>query len=390
MKKVLLVEPLLKPLGGGIGVAVWIIQVLQENSDLCLLTWELPNIELINQYYGTSLEKSKFKVYSVSPFLRFLINFIPDSSNFQIFCLLMRIAKKMQWDYDVVITARDEADLGEKGIQYINYPYSYHLYQKFEVSAKQSWYHRLWYVLNFYYRPWRLISDYSFERMKNNLTLVNSDWTGKITKKLYGIETKTVYPPVPGIFKEVPWMERENGFVCIGRFVPEKRLEMIVEILAKVRAQGYDLHLHIIGSYDTRWGHEYYYQVKKLVEQNSSWIFLNENLSRQNLLNLVSQHKYGIHAMVDEHFGIAVAEMVKSGCITFVPNDGGQVEIVGKDDRLLYSTVEEAVIKILRILSDPKEQIILAEYLKSRGELFSSDRFSKNIKEIVEQFCQDK
>jgi glycosyltransferase involved in cell wall biosynthesis len=90
--------------------------------------------------------------------------------------------------------------------------------------------------------------------------------------------------------------------------------------------------------------------------------------------------------MVDEHFGIAVAEMVKAGCIAFVPNDGGPVEIVGGDKRLVYQTKEEAITKIIRILSNPDEQASLRNYLNSRKELFSTERFMSQIREIVRRF----
>ena len=40
-------------------------------------------------------------------------------------------------------------------------------------------------------------------------------------------------------------------------------------------------------------------------------------------------------------------KMLKGGCIPFVPNDGGPVEIIGGDKRLIYQSEEEAVEKII-------------------------------------------
>lgn len=120
--------------------------------------------------------------------------------------------------------------------------------------------------------------------------------------------------------------------------------------------------------------------------RDASWVFLNENLSREELMALVSKHRYGIHGMPDEHFGVAVAEMVKAGCIVFVPHRGGQVEIAGKDERLVYGGEDEAVSKIVRIMNNPEEQTSLRSYLGSRKELFSAERFMNQIREIVRQF----
>lgn len=78
--------------------------------------------------------------------------------------------------------------------------------------------------------------------------------------------------------------------------------------------------------------------------------------------------------------------MAKAGCIPFVPNDGGQVEIVGGDERLVYRTEEEALEKIIRVITNPKEQTSIRSYLDSRKELFSTEKFKNQIREIVSRF----
>ena len=233
-----------------------------------------------------------------------------------------------------------------------------------------------------------LTSGYSFDRMKTNLTLVNSDWTGRKFRELYGIETTTIYPPVPGEFPDVPWHERENGFVCLGRFSGEKKLKSIVEIVAAVRCQVPDVRLHIIGTAGL--DRDYYQRVKRLAGENASWVSLHERLPRADLIRLVSSQRYGIHGMQDEHFGIAVAEMVRAGCVVFVPDSGGKVEIVGGDDRLRYMNVRDAVGKIVRVLLNPEEQSALVQYLAARKPLFSADQFTRGLREIVTGFVQGK
>src|SRR5262249_38798550 len=157
----------------------------------------------------------------------------------------------------------------------------------------------------------------------------------------------------PGDFPAIPWQDREDGFVCIGRISPEKELEKIIAILAAVRGRGQKVHLHIIGSPDNP---RYYRRILRLVRANASWVFLNEGLSRDQLVRLISVHRYGIHGMREEHFGMAVAEMVRAGCIVFVPRGGGQVEIVRGEDRLLYKTPAEAITKIGRVMDNVDEQ----------------------------------
>ena len=38
-----------------------------------------------------------------------------------------------------------------------------------------------------------------------------------------------------------------------------------------------------------------------------------------------------LHGMREEHFGMAPAEMARAGVIVWVPNGGGQMEIVGDE-----------------------------------------------------------
>jgi hypothetical protein len=90
-----------------------------------------------------------------------------------------------------------------------------------------------------------------------------------------------------------------------------------------------------------------------------------------------------------EHFGIAVAEMVKAGCIVFTPNSGGQVEIVGKDDRLTYDSDEQAVEKITAVLGDASRQRTLVEHLAGCASCFSADRFVREIRAVVGEVAEE-
>ena len=219
--------------------------------------------------------------------------------------------------------------------------------------------------------------------MKQNLTLVNSNWTGSKFKERHGCEAVTLYPPVPGNFPEVPWEEREDGFVCIGRISPEKELEKLIGIVGKLRPHGKNVHLHIIGTTDNR---SYYQKISRLARDNASWITLNENISRNELTRIVTQHRYGIHGMREEHLGIAVAEMIRGGCIVFAPRGGGQMEVIGNDDRLLYNTADEAALKIEQVMENSHLQNALRSHLAARRELFSAERFCREMRVFVRDF----
>jgi glycosyltransferase involved in cell wall biosynthesis len=379
MKKVLLVQKSLQPTGGANGVAAWILETLKQDHSLSVLTWTPLDVASINRFYGTSLNPSEFSVHRLHPIFRWLIDPIPLPLDFLKTSLLLRHCKKIKDVYDIIITANNEADLGCRGIQYIHCPRPY--WPSLEADLPG------WLLspglISVYRRVCMRLSGFSFERMKQNLTLVNSHWTGSKVRACYGITATTLYPPVAGDFPDVPWEDRENGFVCIGRITPEKELDKVIDALALVRSQGWNTHLHIIGSPDHP---GYYDRIRERVHQNSSWIYLDNNLSRHELLRLVSTHRYGIHGMTEEHFGLAVAEMVRGGCLVFLPNGGGQVEIVSESQECFYTTASEAAASIVRVMRDPDLQTRLRENLKSARAQFSTEEFGRRLRELVNEF----
>jgi glycosyltransferase involved in cell wall biosynthesis len=103
---------------------------------------------------------------------------------------------------------------------------------------------------------------------------------------------------------------------------------------------------------------------------------------------VLAAHKYGIHGMRAEPFGIAVAEMVNAGCIVFVPDDGGMVEIVGDCQELTYRTPSDAVAKIAAVVRDPERQRTLSRDLSARRVRFSTTRFMQQMRSVVDEFAR--
>ena len=382
-KRILFIQPNLNPPGGAEALVAWMIEALKDEYDLTLLTWTPVDFASINRYYGTSLGPSDIKVFVVPAVIRRVIGLIPDAWAFQRHAVLMRWCKCIRHRYDLLLSASNEIDFGSRGIQYMHYPY-----QEVNWVLEPQHLSGLGYLTSFIktrIRPWRIISGFSFDRMRRNKTLTNSEWTRSRFYEVYGADATTVYPPVPGDFPDVPWEEKKIGFVCIGRISGEKKYEEIIDILMAVRSHVPEVHLHIIGS-TVAYDQECYERVQRKLKANDDWVFLHEGVSREELTDIVCRHRYGIHGMVNEHFGIAVAEMMRGGCIVFVPDSGGQVEIVGNEERLLYHTPEEAVHKILRVINQPQEQTELRGNLGLRKDLFTAEKFVRQIQEVVGDF----
>jgi glycosyltransferase involved in cell wall biosynthesis len=90
--------------------------------------------------------------------------------------------------------------------------------------------------------------------------------------------------------------------------------------------------------------------------------------------------------MSEEHFGIAVGEMVCAGCVVFVPNGGGQREVIGNQPALLYDSPADAVEKIAAVLADDDARRRCLDSLAGRAEALSVERFSGRVREIARDF----
>lgn len=385
MKRVLVVRLSLNPPGGGKAVAAWMIQALRGVHHVGVLSWVPVDLAAINRHFGTSLQPSDVTLHTIPAALARLVP--RDGLERLKYSYLLRLCRKLRADYDVFIGVNNEADFGVPGIQYIHYTGTYdsrlhprgiHSLEAATAGSRQWPLHT-----RIYFWMCNALSGWSVDRMHGNLTLANSDWTRRRAAALHGVKATTLYPPVPVDFAPVPWDERENGFVCVGRIVPSKELETIIAILADVRRRGHQVHLRIIGSPTHR---EYYGRIRRLQAEHAAWVHLDTNLTRTELTQLVARHKYGIHAMRLEHFGIAVGEMVNAGCIVFVPNDGGQIEIIGDRPELIFSSRADAVEKIDRVLRDPDQQDVLRAQLAECKATFSADEFIRKLRAIVAEF----
>lgn len=366
-------------------MAAWMLEALKADYDVALLTVEPFDLNSLNFFYHTTLKPTDLKVLLMPSVLRQIAKLDYQPYSIQSLAFLIRIAKMTSRNYDIVMSTYNELDLGCPAIQYIHYPWFASGYATLNKDAPIV--KKIRHLLKYDYRPWRLISGYDYERMKKNVTLVNSDWTGRKVEAFYGIKTKTIYPPVVGNFPNTPWAERENGFVCIGRISHEKRIENVIAMLSEVKEQGHPIHLHIVAPLSSDRQTDYFNKIVHLVNERRSWISLHLNISRGELIQLIASHRYGIHGNIDEHFGIAVAELTVGGCIVFAPNRCGQVEIVAHNERLLYESVEDGREKIISVLTSANEQQRLIEALKPQKTAFTTQKFMSQIRETAREFC---
>lgn len=376
LPKIAIVHPKFS-FGGGEAVTLWTIEALKNLFSVYLITTSKIDLSILNNFYGTNLKEGDFSIVNLP-----IPNFMVSADKFFLLKdhLTMRYCKKHRNDFDLFFSTFNEMDFGKRGIQYIHFPVLDDSIARTMQFMNSSFVYKDTILRRIYIGLCKRLSHFSIDSVKQNITLTNSDWVAKVVQSVYGITPKTIYPPVISNFPSVLWEDREDGFICIGRISPEKKIEKIINILQKVRERGFNIHLHIIGKFQNA---TYASQILRIIKENSTWIALNENLPKEEVSKILTRHKYGIHGMPREHFGIGIAEMVKAGNIVFVPNDGGQVEIVGNNPNLVYENELDATEKIINVISSNELQQSLLEFLSARANIFSVERFMSEIREVV-------
>jgi glycosyltransferase involved in cell wall biosynthesis len=364
--------------GGAESVCAWMLQALKDKYRLRLVTFSPVDCAGLNRLYDTRLASDDVEL--VVPHLRrWLPNKIVYGNSFFTLRqhLLICCLKALKETHDLVISAFNEIDAGRRAIQYVHFPMVApgHEAARRLVGYPDSTARRMLRGLC------QRASRFSNLRMLDNLTLANSRWTARVIKQMYDLDVTVVYPPVVPGSADTEWRDREEGFVLVSRIVPDKKIERAIRILSGVRARGYNIHLHVIGRGDER--HRRYLQG---LAGESSWIFWEGQVDRDKFNELLRTHRYGIHVRENEHFGIGVAEMLRAGCLPFVPASGGPVEIVGDNRGLTFDDEQEAMEKIVRVLSSSERQRELLDRLTERKALFSTERFEAEMRGVVDQF----
>lgn len=382
--KILVYYGVLHTNGGANGVAAWILQALREDFEVTLLTWKPIDVAKLNSTFGTSLRNDDFQVRTVAYPTRKLIELDPDDGSIQKYAWLMRASKRIGHMYDLVVSADNEGDFGAPALQYVHTPFLAHLHKVVRSTCDLPLGEKLNAIRRREIRPWMLLADFSYDRMKRNRTLANSDWTQRRIEREYGIASITVHPPAAGAFPDTPWEQREESFVMAGRFTPAKRPDWVIRILSRVRERFPQVRMHLIGTTSMYPGDRGYFEsLQPQLKEHAAWVTLHVDVPRESLVNLMARQRFGIHAVEDEHFGMSVAEMVVAGCIPFVHNSGGPPDTVCGDERILFTSFEDAIGKISRVLASASDQQDIRNRLTSHKDCYRPDSFMSAIRREV-------
>jgi glycosyltransferase involved in cell wall biosynthesis len=373
--------------GGSETGTLWTIEALKQDYEVTLITGGKVDLGRLNAYYSTDLQPGDFAIHEVRMPLA-----LHRATKFAGLrgALFTRECRRLVPRFDVVTTHYNPCDYGRPVIQFVaDFSFAPRLQQVLEpsINGERRWWYGDTILRRAYLGLCTRLAPSRSENWNQNVTVANSRWTAGLLKSEFGLTAQRVqFPPVPGSFPPVSWTERENGFVVVGRVVPEKRMDAVIGVLDRVRQQGFDVHLHILGNLD---GSPFAKKVQALASRHRHWVFLEGRVAGKAKRELMAHHRFGINGRANEPFGIAVAELVKAGCITFVPKGGGQTEIVDHP-ALIFESDDDAVKKILAVLESAAWQARLGEHLRARSRELSVERFQQTVRSLVAEFLGER
>ncbi len=363
--------------GGSESTVMWLIEALKQQYEVTVVTtggWDLPTL---NGYYGTQVSEGEVKVrIAPIPFLAHGMSAAAlRGSCFQ------RFAREIAGEYDVRISAYNPTDWGMPAVHFIA-DFSWHPEIRERLHPPTP---GLLYRDSILRRAYLGIAA-GYGRpsgrnvLRDDLIIANSQWSAALVERSCGVACPpVVYPPVWTEFPKVPWEEKEQAFVMIGRIAPEKQIKRAIEILEALRRRGHAIRLHLCGQIeDDLYGQ----RITQLCRSRADWVVPEGRVSGARKAQILSHCRFGIQSCAAEAFGISVAEMVKAGAIVFAPNDGGQEEILQHPD-LVFSNDDEAVDKILAVLEGPSLQSAMRAHLKGQAQRFSAESFMRDAQACV-------
>ena len=360
--------------GGSEARVMWLIEALKRDYEVTVVTTGGWDLAALNSYYGTRVESDEVKV-RVAPFpwlMRGLNAAALRGACYQ------RFARQIAAEYDVRISTYNPTDWGLPAVHFIA-DFTWHRAIRERIDPPSP---------GFIYRDSILRRGYlriaaAYERpsgrdvLRDDLVIANSLWTSAQIKRFCGVDcASVVYPSVWTEFPEVPWGEKEQAFVMIGRIAPEKQIERAIAILETVRQRGHAIRFHLCGQIENNL---YGKRIAQLCQQRADWIIPEGRVSGTRKAQILAHSRFGIQTRGAEPFGISVAEMAKAGAIVFAPSDGGQAEIIEHSD-LLFESDDEAVEKILAVMSCQSKQDSLRAHLVQQSRKFSAGKFMEEAR----------
>ena len=278
-------------------------------------------------------------------------------------------------DYDLVLSSNHAVAKGvltradQLHISYVHTPvrYAWDLQQQYFQGGQLKGGPRrlLAQVVLHYLRLWDVATANRVDHF-----IANSEYVSRRIWKTYRREAKVIYPPV-AVDRFQPNDRREEFYFTLSRFVPYKRVDLIVSAFNRL-----GLPLVIIGE-----GPEWK-QVKSLARSN---IQLLGQQPDQIVVDYMQRCKAFVYAAAED-FGITLVEAQAAGAPVITYGRGGATEsvIAGKTGLFFPEQTVESLVETVKLF-ESGVYLFNPDYLRQNAEQFAPDRFRQKISRFIEQ-----
>lgn len=212
-----------------------------------------------------------------------------------------------------------------------------------------------------------------------NYFIANSKFISQRIKKVYRREAKVIYPPI-NTENFVMNNKKEDFYLTVSRFVPYKRIDLIVEAFADMP----DKNLIVIGD-----GSEFN-KIKNKAKDN---IKLLGYQSTETIINYMQRAKAFVFA-AEEDFGIVPLEAQACGTSVIAFFKGGSKETVipyGENEAtgvFFNKQDKHSLIEAINFFETINNKIS-AEDCRKNALRFNPERFRNEFKEFVDEKVQE-
>jgi glycosyltransferase involved in cell wall biosynthesis len=355
--------------GGGERLAVATIKAISSMGiDVELSTLEKPDMQLIYDAYGTSIEADLKKIRTLNIFQKYR----PRNCN---------------------VTVNTHGDMlpfyhndfnKKNAITYCHYPIASHLIDcgDPDYSAALQNMCLLGMTPSLQYRYFNAARTAYIKMMVNSTVLTNSNFSRKAILKSFGVDSTVLPPPVDvDIFRNacLTSNSRDDSILVISRFHPSKKIENVIHLAKLLHQNELGTEMNIVGNMLPD-GVGYFNYLNNLVEhyELEDFVRFEINLRFDRLLDLMRRAKVYVHPLPGEPFGISTVEAMSAGIIPVVPDIGGHTEFVPA--KYQFHTYGQGVGAVAAALAAPASE---RAKLSHSTQKYSVTNYIKKFQQIL-------
>lgn len=355
--------------GGGERLAVATIKAISSMGiDVELSTLEKPDMQLIHDAYGTSIEADLKKIRTLNIFQKY------RSRNCNV---------TVNTHGDMLPFYHNDFNK-KNAITYCHYPIASHLIDcgDPDYSAALQNMCLLGMTPSLQNRYYNAARTAYIKMMVNSTVLTNSNFSRNAILKSFGVGSAVLPPPVDvDIFRNacLTSNSRDDSILVISRFHPSKKIENVIHLAKLLHQNELSTEMNIVGNMLPD-GVGYFNYLNNLVKhyELENFVRFEINLRFDRLLDLMRRSKVYVHPLPGEPFGISTVEAMSAGIIPVVPDIGGHTEFVPA--KYQFHTYGQGVGAVAAALAAPASE---RAKLSHSTQKYSVTNYIKRFQQIL-------